>query len=62
MNPYLSPLVDELRQLESGVDCFDASTSENFKLKARIIMGIFDNPGSSKVLKSAGPGSLINAC
>lgn len=62
INPYLSPLVDELNQLEQGVDCFDARKGETFKLKARIILGVFDNPGTAKVLKSAGPGSLNNAC
>ena len=62
MNPYLAPLVDEQNQLALGVNCFDGATKEIFKLKARVIMGVFDNPGSSKVLKSAGPGSLSNAC
>ena len=62
INPYMAPLVDELEQLENGIDCFDASIGSNFKLKGRVIMGVFDNPGSSKVLKFAGPGSIINAC
>ncbi|XP_022100010.1 uncharacterized protein LOC110984295 [Acanthaster planci] len=62
INPYMAPLIDELQELEEGVRCFDGSKDASFILRARVVMGIFDNPGASKVLKTAAPGSLINAC
>jgi hypothetical protein len=41
---YLQPLVDELQQLWKGVDTYDASSKENFPLKAALLWTLNDFP------------------
>ncbi|XP_028186392.1 uncharacterized protein LOC114373037 [Glycine soja] len=42
---YLKPLVEELRELWSGVDTYDSSLNENFRMRAALIWTIRDFPG-----------------
>ncbi|XP_028184582.1 uncharacterized protein LOC114371312 [Glycine soja] len=42
---YLKPLVEELRELWSGVDTYDSSLNENFRMRAALIWTISDFPG-----------------
>ncbi|XP_074555671.1 uncharacterized protein LOC141811546 [Curcuma longa] len=42
---YLQPLIDELKVLWDGVETFDASSNENFKMRAALMWTISDFPG-----------------
>lgn len=42
---YLKPLVEELRELWSGVDTYDSSLNENFRMRAALMWTISDFPG-----------------
>ncbi|GKC07076.1 hypothetical protein Tco_0998686, partial [Tanacetum coccineum] len=42
---YMQPLIKELKELWGGIDTFDASTNQNFKMKVAIISTISDFPG-----------------
>lgn len=39
---YLAPLIDDLKQLWNGVDCFDGYRKEHFLLRAVLLMTISD--------------------
>ena len=41
---YLKPLVEELRELWSGVDTYDSSLNENFRMRAALMWTISDFP------------------
>ncbi|WVY89454.1 hypothetical protein V8G54_034968 [Vigna mungo] len=46
INVYLQPLVDELRELwNDGVDTFDSSLNETFRMRAALMWTISDFPG-----------------
>ncbi|XP_028193133.1 uncharacterized protein LOC114378691 [Glycine soja] len=42
---YLKPLVEELCELWSGVDTYDSSLNENFRMRAALMWTISDFPG-----------------
>ena len=42
---YLKPLVEELCELWSGVDIYDSSLNENFRMRAALMWTISDFPG-----------------
>ena len=42
---YLKPLVEELRELWSGVDTYDSSLNENFRIRAALMWTISDFAG-----------------
>ena len=44
---FLQPLVEELHELWSGVDTFDAMTGKEFKLRAAVLWCIHDYPALS---------------
>jgi hypothetical protein len=46
---FLQPLVDELKQLEAGVEAYDAATKQSFTLKAHLILVSGDLPAIAKV-------------
>jgi hypothetical protein len=57
-NAYLQPLMDELAVLSSqGIRTFDAFSRTFFTLRAHLLMGIADYPGSSKLLCMMGSGT-----
>ena len=55
-NLYLRPLVDELKQLQNGVEAYDAFKGETFVLKAFIFQHVHDFPGQAKVFHGQGSG------
>lgn len=56
---YLEPLVDELRQLwYYGVDIFDASKKENFRMRAALLWTINDFPAYANLSEWSTKGDL----
>ena len=49
MNSFLSVIIKDLKKMETGINCFDASKKENFLLKAFAVMATGDYPGISSV-------------
>ena len=45
LDVYMQPFIKELKELWAGIDTFDASTNQNFKMKAAVISTISDFPG-----------------
>ena len=54
LSTYLGPLVDQLLQLEEGVECYHSDTRERFKLKARCVCDILDYKGQQMFLNTLG--------
>ena len=52
LSTYLGPLVDQLLQLEEGVECYHSDTRERFKLKARCVCDILDYKGQQMFLNT----------
>ena len=64
LSTYLGPLVDELLQLEEGVECYDSDTRDHFKLKARCVLDILDYEGQQMFLNTLGQNAFqgCNKC
>ena len=64
LSTYPGPLVDELLQLEKGVECYDSDTREHFKLKARCVLDILDYEGQQMFLNTLGQNAFprCNKC
>lgn len=54
MDSFLYPLIDELKQLHSGVTAYDGHAKERFTLKAHLVLITGDSPGISKLLHLSG--------
>lgn len=50
MDSFLTPLVDELVELEKGVDAFDVRTRKLFKLHAYLLLVFGDMPAVAKLM------------
>ncbi|CAG8819717.1 24999_t:CDS:2, partial [Gigaspora rosea] len=48
-NTFMRPLINELKQLEEGMLCWNAVTNENFTLHAHVIFWFGDIPAISKL-------------
>nr|GLL16866.1 uncharacterized protein LOC109184453 [Ipomoea trifida] len=60
---YLKPLIEELRELwEVGVDTFDASTRQNFKLHASLLWTINDFPAYGNLSGWSTKGKMACPC
>ena len=60
---YLKPLIDELKELwEVGVDTFDASTRQNFKLHASLLWTINDFPAYGNLSGWSTKGKMACPC
>ncbi|XP_016512128.2 uncharacterized protein LOC107829176 [Nicotiana tabacum] len=60
---YLRPLIEELKELwESGVETFDASTKQNFKLHASLLWTINDFPAYANLSGRSTKGKLACPC
>jgi hypothetical protein len=57
----LRPLVDELKQLQEGVQCFDSLTERTFVLHAHILSWSGDIPALAKIMCTTGHNSY-KAC
>ena len=58
LSTYLGPLVDQLLQLEEGVECYHSDTRERFKLKARCVCDILDYKGQQMFLNTLGQNAF----
>ena len=58
LSTYLGPLVDQLLQLEEGVECYHSDTRERFKLKARCMCDILDYKGQQMFLNTLGQNAF----
>ncbi|XP_059292571.1 uncharacterized protein LOC132046040, partial [Lycium ferocissimum] len=60
---YLQPLIEELRELwEFGIETFDASTRQNFKLRASLLWTINDFPAYGNLSGWSTKGKLACPC
>jgi hypothetical protein len=59
IDTFLQPLIEELHQLQEGVDCIDALTNEKFKLRAHLLCISGDMPAISKVGGLRGTNSIL---
>ncbi|XP_019189999.1 PREDICTED: uncharacterized protein LOC109184453 [Ipomoea nil] len=60
---YLKPLIEELKELwEVGVDTFDASTRQNFKLHASLLWTINDFPAYENLSGWSTKGKMACPC
>jgi Transposase family tnp2/Domain of unknown function (DUF4218) len=62
LDTFLRPLVDELKQLDCGVDAFDASTGSSFTLKAWVTIVTGDGPGIADAIGFKRPGNAYRPC
>ena len=53
LDPYVDIIVDEIMHLNSLI-LYDAYHEERFKLKANVVLQVFDYPGQNKMLKCVG--------
>ncbi|EXX72071.1 hypothetical protein RirG_072760 [Rhizophagus irregularis DAOM 197198w] len=60
-NSFLQPLIDELKQLQEGIQCIDGLTENTFTLHAHILSISGDIPALSKVMYTTGHNSY-KAC
>ncbi|CAG8854910.1 42574_t:CDS:2, partial [Gigaspora margarita] len=58
-NTFMRPLINELKQLEEGILCWDAVTNENFTLHAHVIFWCGDIPAISKLMYITGHNSYM---
>ena len=58
LSTYLGPLVDQLLQLEEGVECYHSDTRERFKPKARCVCDILDYKGQQMFLNTLGQNAF----
>ena len=58
LSTYLGPLVDQLLQLEEGVECYHSDTRERFKQKARCVCDILDYKGQQMFLNTLGQNAF----
>ncbi|XP_060213001.1 uncharacterized protein LOC132640428 [Lycium barbarum] len=60
---YLQPLIEELKELwEFGIETFDASTRQNFKLRASLLWTINDFPAYGNLSGWSTKGKLACPC
>jgi Transposase family tnp2/Domain of unknown function (DUF4218) len=62
LDSFLRPLVDELLQLDRGVDAFDGHTMTPFQLKAWVTMVTGDGPGLADAIGMKRPGNAVRPC
>jgi Transposase family tnp2 len=60
-NSFLHPLVDELLELEGGVECYDGLTKERFSLRAHLLFVSGDMPALKKV-SGLGASNGVHPC
>ena len=58
LSTYLGPLVDQLLQLEEGVECYHSDSRERFKLKARCVCDILDYKGQQMFPNTLGQNAF----
>lgn len=54
MDSFLYPLIEEFKELHSGVAAYDGHAKERFTLKAHLVLITGDTPGISKLLHLSG--------
>jgi len=60
---YLQPLIEELKELwELGVDTYDASKNQSFKVRAALLWTISDYPGYAMLSGLSTKGKFAYAC
>jgi hypothetical protein len=62
LDTFLRPLVDELKQLDSGVEALDANTGRTFMLRAWVTMVTGDGPAVAEVMGFKRPGNAFRPC
>ncbi|CAG8642442.1 45451_t:CDS:10, partial [Gigaspora margarita] len=60
-NSFLQPLVDELKQLQEGIQCVDGIIGKTFTLRAHVLSWSGDIPALAKVMYTTGYNSY-KAC
>ena len=58
MDPYVDLIVDDIMALNS-MTAYDAHSGERFRLKANILLHVFDYPGQNKIFKSQGKHCVL---
>lgn len=62
IDTFLQPLVDELHQLDSGIDVVDGETLQTFTLRAWPILVTGDGPAIADVMGMKRPGNSQSPC
>jgi hypothetical protein len=62
LDSFLQPLVKELKDLDRGVQAYDANTGCMFNLKAWITMVTGDGPALADVIGFKRPGNAKRPC
>ena len=63
IDTYLQPLIEELKELSDiGIETFDASTKQNFKLHASLLWTINDVPAYENLSGWSTKGKLACPC
>lgn len=62
LDSYLRPLVDELKELDHGVEITDGRTGGSFTLRAWTIIVTGDGPAISEAIGFKRPGNAIRPC
>ena len=50
-------MIDELKQLNAEIDCYDAATDSDFTLHAWVIIATGDGPAVADIMEFKRPGN-----
>ena len=62
IDSFLRPMIDELKMLHDGIDCYDAATNSHFTLHAWITMTTGDGPAIADIMGFKRPGNAFRPC
>jgi hypothetical protein len=62
IDTFLHPMVDELKQLNTGIDCYDAATDSDFTLRAWVTIATGDGPAVADIMGFKRPGNAYRPC
>src|SRR6266480_975642 len=62
IDTFLHPMINELKQLNTGISCHDATTDSDFTLRAWVTIVTGDGPAAAEIMGFKRPGNAYRPC